>query len=82
MSFARNGLVDAAVDEFKEAIGKYEIEKDDRSKRLHYALARCHEQNDQFADAAEEYKLLARWDYNYMDVRDRLKAVTEKVRGA
>jgi tetratricopeptide (TPR) repeat protein len=82
MSFAMNGMVEAAIDEFKEAIGKYEMEKDDRSKKLHYSLGRCYEQNNRFAEAADEYKLLARWDYNYMDVRDRLKAVGEKVRGA
>jgi tetratricopeptide (TPR) repeat protein len=82
MSFARNGLVEAAIDEFKEAIGRYEIEKDDRSKRLHYALATCYEQTSQFKEAGEEYKLLARWDYNYRDVRDRMKGVSEKIRAA
>lgn len=81
MSFAKNGLLDAAVDEFKDAISRYEIEKDDRSKRLHYALGRCYEENGQYQEAADEYKLLARWDYNYSDVRDRMKDVNEKLRG-
>lgn len=81
MSFAANGLIDAAIDEFKEAINRYELEKDDMSKQLHYELARCYEQTDQIQEAADEYKLLARWDYNYRDVRNRMKAVNEKLRG-
>ena len=81
LSFAANGLIDAAIDEFKDALGRYEMENDDMSKQLHYELARCYEQTDQLQAAADEYKLLARWDYNYKDVRDRMKAVNEKIRG-
>lgn len=68
---------DQAINLLQEALKAYELQGDDLSKELTYWLARSYEASGQKDPAIQAYGQIIQWDYNYLDVRQRLETLQQ-----
>jgi hypothetical protein len=77
-AFFGMGFHDEAVDTFRRAIGEMEATGNDLSKELYYHLGRALEEQGENKEADEAFSQVLQWDFNYRDVRDRIKKLRER----
>ncbi|MCG3178230.1 MAG: hypothetical protein BIFFINMI_00556 [Phycisphaerae bacterium] len=70
-----------AADTFRRAISSMEVTGNDISKEMHYHLGRALEEMGSTKDALAAFSQVLQWDFNFRDVRDRIKALREKQEG-
>ncbi len=75
--FFRKGYHAQAVNALEEAIKDHEFPDDDLAKTMNYWLGRSHEAAGQADAARSTYGNILRLDYNYLDVRARLDALSK-----
>lgn len=68
-------LFDQAAEVLQEAADQYEL-TDETSKEIDYWLARSLESAGKVPEARKAYGKLMQIDYNYRDIRDRMKSLT------
>lgn len=71
--FFENGFYSQAIDVLGEAIEQYEMSDDELAKELNYWLGRSQQADGRTDDAGKTFGRLVQIDYNYRDVRDRMK---------
>lgn len=75
--FFRKGYHAQAVNALKEAIKGYEFPDDELAKTMQYWLGRSQEAGGESDEARSTYGNILRLDYNYLDVRARLDALSK-----
>ncbi len=73
--FYEQGFYAQAVNVLTETLAGYELTEDTVAKELSYWLGRSLESDDKADQAREVYGKLLQIDYNYRDVRDRMKGL-------
>ncbi len=73
-AFLDQGMHLEASETLQRAIESYELAStgDNRSKEMHYWLARAYEITNQGPEAEKVYSRITQWDFNYRDARQRL----------
>lgn len=73
-AFLDQGMHLEASDTLQRAIENYELAStgDNRSKEMHYWLARAYEMTNQGPEAEKIYSKITQWDFNFRDARQRL----------
>ncbi len=77
-AFLEAEFVDEAVDTFKNLTETYQITGDAKSKLIWYWYGRTLEKRGDGPDAIKCYSRVAQWEFNYLDVQHRLKALRAK----
>ena len=77
LAFARKGWLPEAADTFQQALTGELTE--DQTKSLRYNLGDVYEQMGKLAEADEQFSKVARTDFNYRDVRNRVDAIRKKI---
>jgi tetratricopeptide (TPR) repeat protein len=75
--FFRKGYHTQAINALKEAIKGHEFTDDELAKTMQYWLGRSQEAGGEAEDARTTYGNILRLDYNYLDVRARLDALSK-----
>lgn len=75
--FYNSSFFDEAADTFKQALDKHEMPNDETGKELQYMLGLSLERKGDAKGAMAHYSSIARADFNYRDVRDRIKRLRE-----
>jgi tetratricopeptide (TPR) repeat protein len=77
MAFNEKGMKPEAIDTLRRAVESYELADtgDQKTKEIHYWLARALEDTGERAGAVAMYSKITQWDYNFRDVRTRLEAL-------
>jgi tetratricopeptide (TPR) repeat protein len=71
--FLQAGFADEAVDTLREAIENHAAAGDDRSKEMYYWYGRALEEKNDPQSALKAYSKLVQWDFNFLDVQERIK---------
>jgi len=81
--FMHQGMKPEAMETLKRAVDEYDLAEtgDGKSKEFNYQLARAYEDNSRVPEAIQIYSKIAQWDFNYKDVRQRLKVLRDKEKG-
>jgi len=79
-SFAAKGWLREAAETFQRALEAEMTEE--REKELRYSLGDALFKLEQYAEARDEFSRVAQMDYNFKDVRQRVDAADEKLRGS
>ncbi len=74
--FYRNSYHSQAISTLQECIGEHEGADDDLGKTMRYWLGRSQEASGDAAAARQTFGNLLKLDYNYLDVRARLDALS------
>ena len=75
--FFRKGYHAQAINALEEALKNYEFPDDDLAKTMNYWLGRSQEAAKETEAARATYGNILRMDYNYLDVRARLDALSK-----
>lgn len=80
-AFLTQGMKPEALETLKKAIDEYDLAEtgDQKSKELHYWLARVYEDVGQIQNAINTYSQITQWDFNFRDARQRLAALRAKI---
>jgi tetratricopeptide (TPR) repeat protein len=70
--FFAKGYYGQAIEVLNQAVEGHEMRGDALDKELHYWLGRAYEQNGDAEAASKMYGQIIQWDYNYLDVRQRM----------
>jgi tetratricopeptide (TPR) repeat protein len=78
--FSYQNMKHEAMETLERAIADYELAEtgDQKSKDIHYWLARSYEDNDRIADAIKLYSRITQWDIAFRDARKRLAELRAK----
>lgn len=74
-AFLEAAFTDEAVDTLRALIEDYQIKGDDKSKDMYYWYARALQEQGDTPAALKAYSQVAQWDFNYLDVQARIKAL-------
>ncbi len=76
-AFYEAGFADEAAGILDSAINEYPTRNDDKSKEMFYWRARALEQIGDVDAALKLYSQLATWQFNYLDVQQRIKRLRD-----
>jgi len=77
-AFLEADFLDEAVDTFKNLTESYQLTGDTKAKLIWYWYGRTLERRNDVPDAIKCYSKVAQWEFNYIDVQHRLKALRAK----
>jgi tetratricopeptide (TPR) repeat protein len=77
-AFYEAGFFDEAAQVLESAINDLPTRNDDRSKDMFYWRARALEETGDTDGAIKLYSQLAQWQFNYLDVQQRIKRLREE----
>lgn len=77
-AFLEADYLDEAVDTLKNVAESYQVPGDNRSKQIWYWYGRALEMRGDVPDAIKCLSRVTMWDFNYLDVQQRIKALRAK----
>jgi tetratricopeptide (TPR) repeat protein len=77
-SFLQAGFVDEAAETLQGLIDEYQLKGDEKSKDMYYWQGRALEEKGAADLAMKRYSQVAQWEFMYLDVQSRLKALRAK----
>jgi len=72
-AFMAADYLDEAIDTFKGLVESYQITGDAKAKEIYYQYGLALEKRGDKPDAIKCFSTVARWDFNYKDVQERIK---------